>query len=226
MKFKYEMHQHTWPCSHCARANPETLVKQMKADGLAGLILTDHFYRGNSGIDRSLPWNEFCKGYEDNFRIAYETGKKIDFDVLFGIEEHIGRGKEVLLYGIHPDFLYKYPELKECSLERMSELVRKENGVIIQAHPFRNRDYIPDPDEIIDPDCVDGFEVYNSCNKPEDNEKAKTYADKFDKIQIAGSDCHADCFEKRAGIVTDRRIRTEEELAEILKAKNFEIFTP
>ncbi len=224
MKFRYEMHQHTWPCSHCGHAEPAALVRKMKDDGFAGCILTDHFFRGNSGIDRTLPWKEFCKPYEENYLIAKEAGKELDFDVLFGIEEHIGNGKEVLIYGLTPEFIYDNPAVASAPLPELSELVRNAGGIIIQAHPFRNRDYIPDPDEKIDPDLVDGFEIYNACNRPEDNEKAAEYTKKLDKILIAGSDSHSEAFEKRAGIECERRIKSEKELADILKAKSFNIF--
>lgn len=224
MAYKYEMHQHTWPCSHCGHADPEKLVRTMKNDGYTGLVITDHFYFGNTGIDRSLPWDEFCKAYIDNYLAAKRIGDEIDFDVLFGVEENVGEGKEVLLYGITPEFILSHPELRNSNLELIYKLANEFGALVIQAHPFRNRDYIPDPLKRLDPAFLDGYEVFNTANKPEDNKLAfDTYKDSG-KIFTAGSDWHRDETTVRSGIETDVRIKTEKQLADILKSGNYKLF--
>ena len=224
MKYRYEMHQHTVRCSGCGHADPETLVRTMKRDGYAGCVLTDHFYNGNSGIDRNLPWDQFCKAYEDAYLIAKKTGEELDFDVLFGIEENIGRGKEVLIYGITPEYIYSHPEMRVPSLRNIYVTAHEAGAVVIQAHPFRDRDYIPDAMEEVDHSFVDGYEVFNSCNNPEDNEKALARFRDSGKILTAGSDSHTEEFEGRSGIETDVRIRNEKQLALILKNRDYTLF--
>lgn len=225
MKYRYEMHQHTWPCSHCGHADPVELVCQLKAEGFAGCVLTDHFYHGNTGIDRNLSWDDFCKPYEETYLKAKAMADELDFDILFGIEEHVGDGKEVLLYGITPSFMYKNPQLREGGLAAIYEAAKAENALVIQAHPFRNRDYIENPMLRLDADLLDGYELFNASNNPEDNEIAFEFYGNSGKIIVAGSDCHKSVFSKeRAGIETDFRIHTEKELADVLRSGNYHLF--
>lgn len=224
MKYRYEMHQHMTPCSHCGRADPAGLVCKLKEQGLAGCVITDHFYHGNSGIERSLTWEEFCRPYEDNYLETREEGKKLGIDILFGLEEHVGDGKEVLIYGITPEFMYLHPELREGSLETVFRAAKEFGAVVIQAHPFRSRDYIPDPDKKLDASFLDGYEIFNTANKPEDNEKAFNVFSDCGKILTAGSDCHRNENGTRSGIETDFRITDERQLAEVLKSGKYGLF--
>ena len=225
MKYRYEMHRHTSPCSHCGKADPEKLPIVMKEEGYTGCVITDHFYYGNSGIERTLPWNEFCRPYEETYLKAKAVGDKIDFDILFGIEEHVGEGKEILIYGITPEFMYKYPEMREGGLERIYKFAKNENALVIQAHPFRSRDYIPEPMKKLSPDFLDGYELFNASNKPEDNKNAFEIYSGSGKIFTAGTDCHRDnTIVPAAGIETDVRIKSEKQLADILRSGNYQLF--
>ena len=62
--YLYEMHQHTNVCSACGAISPEELIPAMKAEGYAGLVITEHFYHGNTGIRRNLLWEDFAAAYE------------------------------------------------------------------------------------------------------------------------------------------------------------------
>lgn len=224
MKYKYEMHQHTWPCSHCGHADPAELVRKLKEQGYDGCVLTDHFYHGNTGVDRDLPWKEFCRPYEENYLKAKAEGSKLGIDILFGLEEHVGDGKEVLLYGITPEFMYLHPELREWGLEPIFRFTRECGALVIQAHPFRSKDYIAEPDKLLDSAFLDGYEIFNTANKPEDNEKASKRLAYCGKIFTAGSDCHWNEHPGRAGIETDFRITDEKQLAEVLKSGSYRLF--
>ena len=61
MGYKYQMHTHTSPCSRCGRLTPEELAQSLAEGGYQGAVLTNHFKGGNSGIDRSLPWEKFVE---------------------------------------------------------------------------------------------------------------------------------------------------------------------
>ena len=224
--FIYEMHQHTSPCSGCAKTTPEELIPAIKEAGFAGVVLTNHFHHGNTGIDRGLPWEEFCKPYEDDYKRALKIGNEIGVKVLFGIEEGIGKGKEVLIYGITPDFMYDNPDMTTCSREELYNKVKSAGGVMIQAHPFRDRPYITEPREIVNPEFLDGYEIFNRCNNPEDNDLAKEFYGNSGKIFTAGSDCHTAEFENRCGIECDREIKDEKDLADILKSGNYKLYIP
>ena len=220
----YEMHQHTAVCSKCGSVTPEDMVAAIKQSGFSGVVLTNHFYHGNSGVDRKLAWQEFCKAYSDEYFAAKKAGEKIGIDVLYGLEESVAPGKEVLIYGIEPDLIGKYPELKNGGLPLLSEIVRNAGGVVIQAHPFRDREWIPNPELLLEERYLDGYEVYNRNNQYFENARALAIAEKTGLLKTAGSDSHSSESDIRYGISSDKRIRTEKELANILKNNDFQLF--
>jgi len=220
----YEMHQHTFEASACGRESVEAIIPSLKKQGFAGVVLTDHFYHGNSRISRDLPWEDFVRPYVLAFEKAKEIGRKLDFDVMFGLEEGVGRGKEVLLYGISPEFVYAHPELRDADLAVISELVRAEGGVVVQAHPFRARAYIIDPMEELPAEYLDGVETYNVHNSPEENAMACAFAEKHSLFPTAGSDSHDSKEGERMGIACKTRISDEKALVRILKSGAYTLY--
>ena len=81
---------------------------------------------------------------------------------------------------------------------------------------------------IIDPDLVDGYEVYNTHNKhPYMNAVARQWICNLgleDKILTAGNDHHDPEDIPTAGILTSEPITTSEELVRVLKSRDFSIF--
>ena len=132
-KYKIQMHTHTSPCSKCGAMTPEEFALALKENGYSGGVLTNHFYGGNSGIDRSLPWEEFVEFYKKDYEDCLEAAKKYDVDILFGLEEGLYGGKEILVYGITPELIAAHPELVERNPERWADVVRKAGGLVIQA---------------------------------------------------------------------------------------------
>ena len=57
-QYIYETHLHTRGVSACGSTEPEDYIAVYKKAGYAGIFVTDHFFNGNSGIDRTLPWEE------------------------------------------------------------------------------------------------------------------------------------------------------------------------
>lgn len=228
--FLYEMHQHTAGCSACGITTPADMIKALKDDGFSGTVITNHFIHGNTGINRNLPWEDFVRCYEEDFLEAKAIGDSLDFDVLFGIEEGVGGGKEVLLYGITPEFLYAHPELAKNDREggglaMISRLVREAGGLVFQAHPFRVRNYIPCPWEELPAEYLDGVEAYNACNSALENARAEIFATQHGLPMCAGSDSHIAEFIDRFGIECSHRIRTEAELADVLRHNDYTLHT-
>lgn len=220
----YELHQHTLAASACAHETPEEVVCGLKKAGYAGVVMTEHFYHGNTAVRRNMAWEDFVRPYEQAFERAKKAAEKLDFDVLFGIEEGVGGGKEVLLYGITPAFLYAHPELRDARLPELSALVRAEGGLVVQAHPFRVRDYIRAPWEELPAEYLDGIEVHNACNDDLSNLRAQALAEKHGLIAVAGSDAHTPHTRGLAGIACDKRIRTERELVATLRDEEYDLY--
>lgn len=224
--FIYEMHQHTARCSACAAADEVKTVRALKKAGFAGMVLTNHFYHGNTAVRRGQPWEDFVRPFEQAYLAAKKEGDRLDFDVLFGIEEGVGGGKEVLLYGITPAFLYDHPELRDVSLAELTTLVHAAGGLVFQAHPFRVRDYIRRPWEELPADCLDGVEIYNAYNSDLENMRAEAFADREGLLCIAGTDAHHEAVTGRCGIVSPRRLHTEQDLAHVLREGDYTLHIP
>ena len=221
--YKYEMHIHTCPCSG-GGDEVEKHIDELIKKGFSGMVLTNHFFRGDTRIDRALPWEKFVAEYEKDYERAKAYAKDKDFDVLFGIEEHIQDGNEVLVYGITPEFLKAHPQLKAVGLVEYANLVHAAGGMLYQSHPYRDRWYISHPypfDEVL---MLDGVESYNAANEPAWNDKAAAFAEQNGLAMIAGSDGHSYQTGGRAGIVSPARIRDNATLLSVLKAQNYQLF--
>ncbi len=89
-KYIYETHMHTSQSSLCGRTPGREYIQRYIDEGYAGIIMTDHFYRGNCAVDRTLPWRDFVRAFMAGYEDARIEGEKRGFPVFFGWEE-IGR---------------------------------------------------------------------------------------------------------------------------------------
>lgn len=221
--YKYEMHVHTRPCSG-GGADIREHIDDLINKGYSGMVVTNHFYNGDNRLDKTLPWEEFVDAYRQDYRYGLEYAQKVDFDLLFGLEEHVGAGQEILIYGITAEFIAAHPELKMASAEKIAEIVHSAGGLVYQAHPYRARHYVISPFPLDCLDKLDGIEVYNAANEPEWNESAQNLANESGIACIAGSDGHKTGSAGRAGIATRERIRSNDDLVRILKNKEYTIY--
>ncbi|MCQ2591218.1 MAG: PHP domain-containing protein [Treponema sp.] len=191
--FKYETHLHTRESSACGTSSGADYIKAYIDAGYAGLFVTDHFFGGNTAIPRNLTWKERIKLYVKGYETALESAEKInkeigsDFKVFFGIEQTF-HGDDYLVYGLSPDWLSAHPQVETMTQKELFQAVNEQNGLMIQAHPFRLRDYIQAIH--LHPRDVHGVEVYNAGNRPDENELAQLYAAKYNFPVTSGSDIH------------------------------------
>lgn len=189
--YKYDTHVHDNICSLCGQSRPEEMVDAYVKAGYSGFCFTNHFFLGNTAVDRTLPWADFVTAYWNAYlgAKAYAAEHYPDFTVLFGIEHHYGGGKEVLTYGIDLDFLLAHPNLHEYAIEDYCDAVHAAGGYISHAHPFRDRPYI-DMSFPMHLDGCDALEVYNHYNKPGENPMAEALAAERGLQRTSGSDEH------------------------------------
>ena len=220
MEYRYETHCHSAQCSLCAQSSAQSLVYAYHRAGYAGMVLTDHFIHGNTAVPRDLPWPERMRRYYDAYLEAKAVAEPLDFDVIFGIEHAYGDGKEVLIYGVELDFLLVNPDIRNMRLDGLVERVHEAGGIVIQAHPYRNRSYV---NMAVGPrtDIVDGIEVYNACNAPGEDAKALPLLAQRDFILTSGGDIHRNTDPRigAAGVVLPHRVRTSKEFADALKKR-------
>jgi hypothetical protein len=173
--FQYETHLHTTEASACAVFSAAEQVKYYKELGYEGIVVTDHFFNGNTSVPRDLEWEErvdlFCRGYEN----AKAEGDKIGLSVFFGWEANFCC-TEFLVYGLDKQWLKNHPDILSWSIEEQYTRVHEDGGFIVHAHPYRVRPYIK---EIrLFPDCVDAVEAINVGNRNDDfDRKALLYVE-------------------------------------------------
>ncbi|MHC6202759.1 PHP-associated domain-containing protein [Breznakiellaceae bacterium SP9] len=186
--FLYETHLHTCQASACAAAYGHEYIQAYIDKGYTGIIVTEHFYNGNSSVSRHIPWRQwvdaFCRGYED----AFNEGLRRGLDVFFGWEETF-RGDDYLVYGLDKAWLLAHPEAKHWDLKTQYQTVKEYGGCVVHAHPFRQHYYINGI--FLSPYLVDAVEVANAGNHESSYDAlALLYAQKLGLPLTAGSDIH------------------------------------
>jgi hypothetical protein len=152
-------------------------------------MVTDHFFNGNCSLSKRLPWkewvNRFCQGYED----AYNEGLKHNFDVFFGWEETFDGFDDYLVYGLDKNWLLDHPEVRNWTRGEQYRTVKEAGGCVVQAHPFRQRAYIPKI--VLSSGCIDAVEIVNGAHQDVSFDAlASRYAKKLGKPVTAGTDIH------------------------------------
>lgn len=187
MSYLYETHLHTVQTSACGRSKGSDYISFYKEKGYTGIIVTDHFLNGNTCVPSNLSWKErinlFCQGYED----AKKEGDKQGLQVFFAWECRFGPD-EFLVYGLDKEWLLAHPEVLEWDHNTHYQEIKKAGGLVVQAHPFRERDYL---DKIeLHPFQCDAWEVANAGNPAYQDRLAYRYAKTHNLPMVAGSDIH------------------------------------
>lgn len=189
-------------------------------NGYSGAVLTDHFYHGNTRPNRSLPWEQYMEEYLSGYYEMKEAAEGKDFEVFFGVEELFNTWDEYLVYGLEPEWYISRPELRDMKRVEFLKLAKESGAFIIQAHPYRFRDYFKCDHLTISSSLVDGYEVFNSCNTQEHNKLALMLAEREGKIAVGGSDRHKaeDYIETHGGIILPKKVHSIDELIAAVKA--------
>ncbi len=224
--YRYEMHCHTDWCSACAHNSPQEMAEAYYNAGYAGMAITDHFLRGNTAVDKSLPWEEKMKRYYAAYEAAREwaAAQEREFHVLFGLEHAYGDGKEVLTYGIDLPFLLDHLNLHLYPLKEYSQFVHEAGGFLSMAHPYRHASYI-DPDVRPQPEYLDGAEIFNFYNTGEENKRAAEMAEKYGLLPTSGGDEHivTGASIGMAGVALKKPVDSGRELVEALKSGDYRL---
>lgn len=194
--FLYELHCHTAEGSRCATVGGAELAEIYASKNYTGIAVTDHFYGGNTAIDRNLEWNLWVDGFLKGYCCAKEAGETLGLKVFLGWEFYFD-GTELLTYGLGEEWLRNHSELREIGLNDYCNLVRNDGGILVHAHPFRRRVH----NKIIQllPGMVHGVETANKTNEPQENYLAVQYAENYGLMMLGGTDFHHHNHIKRLG---------------------------
>lgn len=214
MGFLYETHLHTSEASKCGKVHGEDYIPYMMEKGYSGIIVTDHFFNGNTCVPSDLSWKErveiYCSGYERALKAAEGT----DFNVMFGVEFNFNKD-EYLLYGIDKKWLLENERMMEMTRHELHDAVNKAGGIMIQAHPFRERDYLSDIK--LAPTAVDGIEVYNAANSANMNALGFEYCAKLGLPMTSGSDIHYFRDNELGGMLFENKLGSVGDYVEAVK---------
>lgn len=197
-KYKYETHLHTSEGSACGSSQGFEYIPAYVQAGYSGIIVTDHFFGGNTAVPKNGEWKDrieqYCSGYEHALSAAQEYNKQNnligtdeEFKVFFGIEQTF-HGDDYLIYGLNKQWLLEHPQIETMNLYELFNACNMAGALVVQAHPFRLRDYIKAIH--LHPRECHAVEIYNAGNQPEENELATLYAKKYNFPVTSGSDIH------------------------------------
>jgi hypothetical protein len=220
--YLYETHLHTSRSSACGVSGGREYIRRYKDLGYTGIIVTDHFYRGNTTVPRNLPWKEwvrrFCRGYEE----TREAGARLGLDVFFGWEETFDNNDDYLIYGLDKDWLLEHPEVRDWTRGEQYRQARQYGGCVVQAHPFRQHYYISTVR--LSSGCVDAVEAANAGNHERSYDAlAMRYARRLGLPATAGSDIHdaaqADDGDRIFGVYLNKKMETIADYAAAIREK-------
>ncbi|WHH59913.1 PHP domain-containing protein [Petroclostridium sp. X23] len=211
--YKYDTHVHTQEVSECGKVKAGETVRLYHEAGYDGIVITDHYYRRYFDRLEGQTWNEKIDFFLSGYNQAKVYGRKLGVDVILGMEIRFEENvNDYLVYGIYEDFLKENKELYKLTLTAFKELVKHEEILIIQAHPFRTG-MIP-----ANPTLIDGVEVFNEHPRHDSrNHLALAFARQNGRLMLSGSDFHQAQDAARGGIVVPERISDSQELVKVIK---------
>ena len=214
--YRTELHAHSKPASSCSEVEVKQLVELYKNKGYDSIVLTNHFTPQLKGetvrekVDRYL---------EDYYKCT-EEGKCCGVNIILGAEiRFVQNNNDYLIYGILPEDLVEIYKLLPYGIDNFYKEFKKDNNIIIQAHPFR------DHMESVNPTSLDGIEVFNM--HPNHNARigfAARYANDNNIIAICGTDFHHVGHEGLCGILTENALTDSFDVVRVLKNKKYCMF--
>ena len=182
--YRIELHAHTKPVSPCSEIPPADLVKAYIDQGFHAVVITNHF---NLDYLLGLPKEEALRYYLSGYEEAVKAAEGTDFRVFLGAEirfnEHTN---EFLIYGVDRQILSECYDYLDKSFTAYREAISLPNSVLVQAHPFRDRNAHREAE------LLDGIEVFNM--HPGHNSRvaqaAKLAASTPSCIKTIGTDFH------------------------------------
>lgn len=214
-----DLHAHSSGISKCCRIPYNEVIQTALQNGIDAIVLTNHYqssYIGEDGLDGLV------EKYIAEYTAAEAYGASVGCRVIFGIEvtAELYPNVHMLIYGVQPSFLRKHPSIFGYTQREMYEAVKAENGLLIQAHPFRNGT------TVLPIEYLDGVEI--NCHplyKKSHSEELYDLAKQKRMILTVGGDYHADTYRPKCGMVLPDGIKNTVDLKEYLEADGEKLLT-
>jgi predicted metal-dependent phosphoesterase TrpH len=194
---KVDLHVHTRERSGCTNASEEEQVVAAMERGLDMIAVTDHH--------RFIPATRVD---ELNIRFA-------PFMVLPAIELTTDVG-DILVYGVTDESIQEGSR----NYAELHARVRRCNGYMVAAHPFRYEPEIPQGLSDLPPDA---FELYSIHTPREAEARIRDLAGRLGCALLSNSDAHNTQPLGRFYNLLERRVSTASELITELRARRFQL---
>ena len=220
--YLYETHLHTFPVSRCGRASVRESLEFYKSIGYDGVFVTNHFLDGNINIDGEMDYKDAVEFYFSDYECGKALEEEIGIKVFCGVELSY-RGTDFLVYGLDKEWYLAHPEIMDMKKTDELALMRESGALVIQAHPYREADYI---DHIrLFPRSVDGVEIVNATVNDLGNRMANFYAENYELRPFGGSDNHSAHDRVRlAGVGSDKPADSVDDFIAMFKSGDMKVF--
>jgi predicted metal-dependent phosphoesterase TrpH len=219
MMYKIETHLHTSHSSPCGKVDADTIARLYAEAGFHGILVTDHFFHYTCRPHCwNIPYQDYFKVFIEGYHRLCKAAEPYGLKIYRGAEVRFDENFNDYLLLDYPDELLSDPlSVFSMGLEKFSPLCRQTGALLIQAHPFR------DKNTPADPALVDGYEVKNASPRAANNNHltAEFIAQHPDKLQLCGSDFHRVEDVGCGGIVTDSLPENTHRLAQLLRSKAY-----
>lgn len=217
-KFFVETHAHTSEVSSCATCGAKQLSKQMLKHGYATVFITNHMSEHTFKKRGITDWDKKIDFFLDGFELVKNAANG-RFHAILAMEINFaGENNDYLVYGITERFLRENADMLHMTPKTFYPLA-KENGLyVIQAHPFRF------DSTIINPDHLDGYEIFNGNPRHNSNNfAAQIWAKQYGKLTTGGTDFHEPDDAGISGMYFTDEIKTTADYINALKKGDFSI---
>ncbi len=189
-----DLHAHTSGISKCCRYSAPKILESAHELGIDGIVLTNHYQK--SYIDDEKV-SSFVDKYIEEFYYTQKLGEQLGVKVFWGIEVtmELYPNVHMLIYGVNTDFLKSNPLVFDYTQQELYAKVKDNNGVVIQAHPFRNGT------TVLDTEFLDGIEI--NCHPLYKNSYSKEIfkiAKENGLTVTCGGDYHGDTYRPECGM--------------------------
>lgn len=213
---KIETHLHTCHSSPCGKVDADTIARLYAEAGFQGIIATDHFFHYTCRPHCwNIPYQDYFKVFIEGYHRLCKAAEPYGLKIYKGAEVRFDENFNDYLLLDYPDELLSDPlSVFSMGLETFSPLCRQTGSLLIQAHPFR------DKNTPADPSLVDGYEVKNASPRAANNNEltVEWIAQHPGKLQLCGSDFHRLEDVGCGGICTETLPENEAALVALLRS--------
>lgn len=217
--YKIETHLHTCHSSPCGKVDADTIARLYAEAGFQGIVVTDHFFHYTCRPHCwNIPYEDYFKVFIEGYYRLKKAAEPYGLTIYKGAEVRFDESFNDYLLFNFPDELLQDPlAVFSMGLENFSPLCRQAGALLVQAHPFR------DKNTPADPRFLDGIELRNENPRAANhNDLTITYAAEHpDLLHLCGSDFHRTEDAGCGGIVTNILPKDEQELADLLRQKQY-----